>query len=169
MAGFVEVRHEEWIAAQRARVCAQFADLDHHIRHHVHPKLRFEPLPPAADGTPRFAQEVRLLGIRQRDVFERRIGADGEISDLAVEGFNRGGTLHFGFAQEVRDGRDGTRVEITVRLPLPPLIGPLLRPLLAWQIRREVRTAALQDKHDLEVRGYAGADTQPVAALRLAA
>lgn len=165
MDGFVEVRHAEWIAAPRARVCAQFADLEHHIRCQVHPKLRFEPQPPAADGTQRFVQEVRLLGIRQRDLFERRIAADGSITDRAVEGFNRGGSLHFAFAQEERDGRDGTRVEITVRLPLPPLVGPLLRPLLALQIRREVRTAALQDKHDLEMRGYPAAAT----GLRLAA
>jgi hypothetical protein len=165
MSEFVEVRHEEWIAAALARVCAQFADLQHHIERNVHPKLRFRPLPPAADGTPRFAQEVRLLGIRQRDVFERRIGADGRILDRAVEGFNRGGSLQFDFAQEVRDGRDGTRVEITVRLPLPPVPGRLLRPLLAWQLRREVRRAALQDKHDLETRGYPAV----AAGLRLAA
>lgn len=165
MSDFVEVRHEEWIAAAPARVRAQFADLEHHIRCNVHPKLRFTPLPPAADGARRFIQEVRLLGIRQRDLFERRIAADGAITDRSVDGFNRGGTLHFAFAREVRGGHDGTRVDITVRLPLPPLLGALLRPLLAAQVRREVRAAALQDKHDLEMGGYAAA----AAHLRLAA
>ncbi|MFT3819737.1 MAG: hypothetical protein QM750_19260 [Rubrivivax sp.] len=154
MTRFVEVRHSEWIAAPRPVVCAQFADLEHHIRVQVHPKLRFEPLLPGADGCRRFVQEVRLLGLRQRDLFERRIAADGTITDRAVEGFNRGGSLHFEFAAESREGRDGTCVRITVRLPLPPLIGPLLRPLLAAQLRRELRAAALEDKRDLEQRGY---------------
>jgi hypothetical protein len=39
-------------------------------------------------------------------------------------------------------------------LPLPPLIGGLVRPLLEKQIRREVVAALEEDKYDLEVRGY---------------
>lgn len=154
MPRYVEVRHAEWIAAPPPRVQAQFGDLEHHIRAGVHPKLRFRVLQRRADGSLRFEQQVRLLGLRQRDVFERRFEPDGAIVDDAVEGFNRGGSLRFDFAREVRDGRDGTGVTITIRLPLPPLLGPLLRPLLAAQVRREVRTAAREDKFDLEVRGY---------------
>jgi hypothetical protein len=154
MPRFVEVRHEEWIAAPRRVVAAQFADLDHHIRRNVHPKLRFEVLERRQDGA-RFVQEVRLLGIRQRDVFEREIGADGRIVDRSVEGFNRGGSLTFRFRDEVDQGRTGTRVEIVVRLPLPPLFGGLLKPVLESQIRREVRVAAIEDREDIERRGYA--------------
>ncbi len=156
MPKFAEVRHAQWIAAPRRVVAAQFADLDHHIRRNVHPKLRFEVLERRRDGA-RFVQEVRLLGIRQRDVFERVIGADGRIDDRSVQGFNRDGTLAFRFHDEVRDGRSGTRVDIIVRLPLPPLVGPLLRPLLEAQIRREVCAAALEDRDDIEQRGYAAA------------
>lgn len=159
MPTFTDVRHEQWIAAPRRLVAAQFADLDHHIRRNVHPKLRFEVLERRRGGA-RFVQEVRLLGIRQRDVFEREIGADGRIDDRSVEGFNRGGTLSFRFHEELRDGRSGTCVEITVRLPLPPLVGPLLRPLLESQIRREVSAAALEDRDDIERRGYAAAELQ---------
>lgn len=155
MPKFAEVRHEQWIAAPRRIVAAQFADLDHHIRCNVHPKLRFEVLERRADGA-RFVQELTLLGIRQRDVFERVTGADGRIDDRSVEGFNRGGSLSFRFREERRGGQAGTCVEIVVRLPLPPLIGPLLRPLLQSQIRREVRAAALEDRDDIERRGYAG-------------
>lgn len=154
MTRFAEVRHLQWIAAPRDVVAAQFADLDHHIRRNVHPKLSFEVLERRPGGA-RFVQQVRLLGIRQRDVFERRIAADGSIDDLSVEGFNRGGSLSFRFDAEAREGRAGTQVEIVVRLPLPPLIGVLLRPLLEAQIRKEVCAAALEDRADIEQRGYA--------------
>lgn len=149
MTRYAEVQHSEWIHAPIATVRSQFADLDHHIRCNVHPKLRFEVLS-GGPGRARYVQEVRLLGIRQRDVFERRIAEDGSMRDLSVEGFNRGGSLSFAFAPE----RDGTRVDITIRLPMP---GPmfLLKPLLEAQIRREVRAAALEDKQDIELHGHA--------------
>ncbi len=163
MPQFAEVIHREWIAAPVDTVSAQFADLDHHIERDVHPKLRFEVLERRPSGA-RFVQEVRLLGIRQRDVFERSIGPDGSIEDRSVEGFNRGGSLTFRFAPQTVAGRAGTVVEITIRLPLPPLIGPLLRPLLEKQVRKEVRAAALEDKRDIEVGGYRAAAVRPAMA-----
>lgn len=149
MTRYAEVHHSEWIHAPADTVRSQFADLEHHIRTNVHPKLRFELLS-QGNQRARFVQEVRLLGLRQRDVFERRVADDGSICDRSVEGFNQGGSLTFRFVPE----RGGTRVDITIRLPMP---GPmfLLRPLLEAQIRREVRAAALEDKQDIEVRGYA--------------
>lgn len=163
MPSFAEVRHTQFIAAAPQAVAAQFADLDHHIRNAVHPKLRFEVLERGTQRA-RFVQEVRLLGIRQRDVFERRIAADGSIEDESVEGLNRGGTLRFRFQPHAEQAREGTLLEIVVRLPLPPLIGPLLRPLLEAQIRKEVRAAALEDRDDIEQRGDACAGANPVAA-----
>ena len=74
--------------------------------------------------------------------------------DTSVEGFNRGGSLSLRFTPERRDGAEGTRVDITIRLPLPPLVGPLLGPLLRSQVRKELAAAAAEDKHDIEVRGY---------------
>lgn len=165
MPRFVEVTHAEWIAAPVDRVRAQFADLGHHIQANVHPKLRFEILQQGRDSA-RYVQQVTLLGLRQRDVFERRFEAGGRMVDTSVEGFNQGGSLTFDFRPEPRDGQPGTVVTIGVRLPLPPLIGGLIRPLLAAQVRREVAAAAAEDKHDLEVRGYR---TAPVAELRRAA
>jgi hypothetical protein len=161
MPGFVEVRHDEWIAAPIETVRAQFTDLDHHIAVNVHPKLRFEVLERGPRHA-RFVQHVKLLGLRQRDVFDRRIGDDGNFVDTSVEGFNRGGTLSFGFVPRSHDGRSGTDVSITIRLPVPPLIGGLVKPLLARQVRQELLAAVAQDKHDLEVRGY------PAAAPRVA-
>ena len=153
MTRFAEVSHPQWIAAPLATVAAQFADLDHHIHRNVHPKLRFELLQRTPRGA-RFVQEVRLLGIRQRDVFERRIAADGSIEDLSVEGFNRGGSMRVCFKPQMREGREGTLVQIVIRLPLPPLIGVLVKPLLEAQIRKEVTAAALEDRADIEQRGY---------------
>ena len=153
MRAFAQVRHEEWIAAAPGVVRSQFADLDHHIRANVHPKLSFEILERSADSA-RYVQHVKLLGIRQRDVFVRRFGADGSMTDTSVEGFNKGGSLHFEFRAETRGVRAGTMVEVTVRLPLPPVIGGLIRPLLEGQVRKELRAAVAEDKHDLEVRGY---------------
>ena len=154
MPRFAEVLHSQWIAAPLPTVRAQFADLDHHIRNNVHPKLRFEVLQ-RDERSARFVQEVRLLGIRQRDVFERSFRADGSMEDRSVEGFNRGGSLHFRFEPQTRQGRLGTQVEITVRLPLPPLVGPLVKPLLEAQIRKEVRSAALEDQADIEQGRFA--------------
>jgi len=156
MTRFAEVRHELWIAAPIDTVRSQFADIDHHIRANVHPKLHFEQL---AQGprSARYVQVVRLLGIRQRDVFERRIESDGTMVDTSVEGFNRGGSLRFVFEPRAVAGHDGTLVCITVRVPLPPLVGSLLRPLLERQIRHEVSAAALEDKHDIEHGGYRSA------------
>jgi len=168
MPRFAEVRHEEWIAAPESRVRAQFADLQHHIDAGVHPKLSFRILEQqavaraAGRGGPgeggavsaRYEQRVRLLGITQRDVFERRFTPDGRMVDTSVEGFNRGGSLGFAFTPERRGAVEGTRVDITIRLPLPPVVGALLRPLLEAQVRKEVAAAAAEDRHDIEVRGY---------------
>ena len=156
MPRFAEVRHSQWIAAPVPTLRAQFADLDHHIRSNVDPELRFQVLRRDDSGA-RFVQEVRLLGIRQRDVFERSLLADGSIEDRAVEGFNRGGSLHFHFQPQAEQGRPGTQVDITIRLPLPPLVGPLIKPLLEAQIRKEVRAAALEDRADIEQGRYAQA------------
>ncbi|MBS0194146.1 MAG: SRPBCC family protein [Proteobacteria bacterium] len=153
MTRYAEVNHSEWIAAPVEVVRNQFADLDHHIARNVHPRLRFEVVQRWPGGA-RFVQKVRLLGIRQRDVFERSIDADGSMHDRSVEGFNRGAMLDFSFAARHEGPRIGTQVDIRVRLPLLPVVGRLLRPLLEAQIRREVRAATLEDKHDIEVRGY---------------
>ena len=148
---FAEVWQSMFVDAPPENVRRQFADLDHHIRTNVHPKLTFKVLA-QSEFQARYIQEVTLLGLRQRDVFERHILPDGSIHDKSVDGFNQGGELRVEFAPE----RTDTRVQILVRLPLPPVIGRLVRPLLEKQIRREVVAAFAEDKYDLEVRGYPG-------------
>ena len=153
MTRFVEVHHDEWIAADLQLVKSQFADLDHHIAANVHPKLSFQVLQQSPRRA-RYVQEVKLLGIRQRDVFEREFGADGSMTDTSVEGFNKGGSLHFEFRAETRESCAGTMVGVTIRLPLPPVVGGLIKPLLMGQVRKELLAAVAEDKFDLEQRGY---------------
>jgi len=164
MSRFVEVSHEELIAAPVATVRSQFADLRHHITTNVHPKLRFEILS-MSERRARFVQEVKLLGLRQRDVFEREISPDGSsMVDRSVEGFNKGGSLSFSFRPDTSGGDEATRVGITIRLPVPRFLG-FLSGVLEGQVRRELLAAVAEDKVDLEVRGY----PNPVAAARMAA
>ena len=148
MRKYVEVRHQIFIAAPVQDVQSQFADLHHHIEHNVHPKLRFEVLEQGPRRA-RFRQEVKLLGLPQRDVFERTIDEDGSIHDLSVEGANKGGRLDFRFTQQSHAGRDGTCVDIRIALPTPPLMG-WLAPLMKSQVTREVTAAAEEDKRDIE-------------------
>jgi hypothetical protein len=165
MTRFVDVTHREWIEAPLAVVRAQFADLQHHIACRVHPKLAFEILA-QQPGHARYVQRVRLLGIVQRDVFERSFPAPNEMLDRSVEGFNRGATLAFRFEPAVEAGRSGTAVTIAIRLPAPPLLG-WLAPLLRRQVRAEVAQAAREDKCDIEA-GYRPA-SDPGAQASLAA
>jgi hypothetical protein len=148
MPKFVEVQHQLWIGAPVQDVRSQFADLHHHIARNVHPKLRFEVLEQGPRSA-RFRQEVKLLGLPQRDVFERTIDEDGAIHDVSVEGANRGGRLDFRFTPQVHAGREGTCVDIAITLPTPPFMG-WLAPLLKKQVTREVTAAAEEDKRDIE-------------------
>src|SRR5205085_1175851 len=145
---FVEVSHEEWIAAPIGTVRAQFADLQHHIDADVHPKLRFRILSQQGRRA-RFAQEVKLLGMRQRDVFEREIAEDGmSMVDRSVDGFNQGGSIAFRFKPGTQRGAEATQVGVTIRLPVPRFLG-WLAPLLEAQVRRELLAAVREDKQDI--------------------
>lgn len=144
----VEVKHQLWIDAEPGTVRAQFADLDHHIEANVHPNLRFEVLAQEARRA-RFRQQVKLLGFWQTDLFERSIDDAGSIHDKSIDGFNKGGTLDFDFVPVRQGVRQGTRVDITIRLQTPPMLG-FLAPLLEKQVLRETVAAALQDKMDIE-------------------
>ena len=147
----VEVKHQVWIAAPVDKVRSQFADLNHHIDANVHPKLRFSVL--AQEGQrARYTQEVKLLGMKQRDLFERTIDDDGTIHDVSIDGFNKGGRMDFHFTPDTDSGQPGTRVDITIRIPTPPLMG-WAAPLLKKQVTKEVTAAALEDKRDIE-SGY---------------
>ena len=158
MPRFAEVIHLESIVAPVETVHAQFADLDHHIQRKVHPGLRFELIQHKSHGS-RFLQEMWLLGNRQRDIFERGVAGDDSMEDRSVEGSNRRWSLSFRFAPAPASNQAGTRMQITVRLQMPPVVGALVRPLFEALVRREVRAAALEDVRDMESVGYQAALT----------
>ena len=150
---FAQVCHPQWIEAPISVVRAQFADLDHHINANVHPHQRLA-LMSRNGRNVCFVRELRRMGLRQRDVFERHIALDGSIVDRSVEGSNKGGSRTFHFEPETVAKQRGTRVEVTVRLPLPRVIGRLLKPLYEAQLRRELVAAAQRDRDDIVERGY---------------
>lgn len=153
MPGFVEVTHQEWIAAAEPLVRQQFADLQHHIATGVHSRVKFEVLSESFKRA-RFVREVNLLGLHIRDVYVREFEPDGTMLDTAIAGPNKGATMMFRFTSSSLASAVGTVVEINVRLPLPRFIGLLVKPLLRAQVRRAVQRAAAEDKFDLEIRGY---------------
>ena len=148
MPRLVEVKHQCWIDAPPAKVRSQFADIQHHIDANVHPNLRFELLVQEPRRA-RFVQHVRLLGMWQRDLFDRTIDEDGTIHDVSIDGFNKGGTIDISFAPGSEGGREGTQASVTIRLTTPPLMG-WLAPLLKKQVLRETIAAVEQDKRDIE-------------------
>lgn len=158
MPAYAEVVHESWIVAPLPVVRAQFADLQHHVRARVHPRVELEILSEGPRRA-RYVQHGRLLGRPQRDVYDRLIEPDGGMVDICVAGSNKGGSLFFSFEPETRVGLAGVKVQVVVRLPLPRGLG-WLKPLLAWQMRRELRAATEEDRRDIEDRGYV-APTQP--------
>ena len=144
----VVVDHSLFIAAPPAVVRSQFADIQHHIDSNVHPRLRFELLAQEPQRA-RFRQEVKLLGMRQSDVIDRRIDEDGTIHDESIDGFNKGARLDFRFTPASEGGTEGTRVAIRIELQTPPFLG-FLAPLLKKQVLKETMEAAEQDKKDIE-------------------
>jgi hypothetical protein len=147
----VEVNHQVWIAAPVDTVRSQFADINHHIDANVHPKLRFAVLAQEPERA-RYTQEVKLLGMWQKDLIERSFDDDGTMHDKSIDGFNKGATLDFHFKPQAHDGRAGTSVTITIRLQTPPLLG-WLAPVLHKQALKETVQAAAEDKRDIEA-GY---------------
>jgi hypothetical protein len=144
----VVVDHSIFVAAPPSVVQAQFTDLQHHIDTNVHPKLRFELLAQEPRRA-RFTQEVKLLGLRQRDLIDRRIDEDGTIHDESIDGFNKGAKLDFSFRPATQGERAGTQVDIRIRISTPPLMG-FLAPLLRKQVLKETMEAAEQDRRDIE-------------------
>jgi hypothetical protein len=158
----VEVR--DWIDAPLATVRAQFADLDHQIRRNLHPDLRFEVLDRRTDGLC-FRRVVRHFGLRLSDTVERRVAADGAVEDRVVRGVHRGSRLCARFAPGRRAGHLGTEVSVQVSLPLPPVLGPWLRPLVAARLRLALAETMVQHLLDIEGRGYPARGALPAQAL----
>jgi len=161
MSSFIEIQHDERIAAAPDVVRAHYADLGHRQVAHVHPRERLRQLEPGATG-PRFERLARSGWRVVRDVYERRYQSDGSVVDQCVAGANWGRTITARFFRSKDGPRIGTLVELTVTQPLRPLAGRLIGRWIRARIERELHEFAAENKADVE-RGY-----QPGARLRVA-
>ena len=152
MSRFIEIQHDEWIAASPDIVRAHYADLHHRAEARVHPRERLRLLRPGPTG-PRYERALRGLLGSQVDVVEREQRADGSVVDNVVSGSNWGRSIRVRFWRRPEQDLQGTLVEFTVTQPLPPLIGALLTGWVRRRIEHELREMAGEDKQDVE-RGY---------------
>ena len=152
MSGFIEIQHDEWVAAAPAVVRAHYLDLYHRELARVHPRERLRQLAPGPTG-PRFERLARAGWRTTRDVVERHERADGSVLDQFVVGSHWGRSIVARFYRSSDGARTGTLVELTLTQPLRPFVGRLLG---RWQRRRleaELREFAIDIKVDVE-RGY---------------
>jgi hypothetical protein len=149
---FIEIQHDEWIAASPDIVRAHYADLHHRADARVHPRERVRMLRPGPTG-PRYERLWQGFMGTQVDIFEREQMADGSVVDNVVSGSNWGRSVRVRFWRRVERGQGGTLVEMTVTQPLPPLVGGLLARWMRRRLESELREMAAEDRRDIE-RGY---------------
>jgi hypothetical protein len=126
-----------------------FTDVDHHVKHRVHPDVAFAPLVDAGDAC-RFRKTIRVLGIPVVDEVVLRRQGDGSITEDSVAGPSTGMRLVSRFRAE---GPDLTATTLTVELPVPGL-KRLVAPLLRRLVLRRLTRALDEDRRDLEGGHY---------------
>ena len=152
MSGFIEIQHDEWVAAGPDVVRAHYLDLHHREVARVHPRERLRRLAPGPTG-PRFERLAREGWRMSRDVVERHERADGSVLDQFVVGAHWGRSIVARFYRSNDGARTGTLVELTLTQPLRPLVGRLLGRWQRSRLEAELREFAADLKVDLE-RGY---------------
>jgi hypothetical protein len=152
MSGFIEIQHDEWVAAAPDVVRAHYADLHHRQVAHVHPHERLRQLSPGPTG-PRFERMARTGWRTERDLFERHERADGSVLDQCVAGAHWGRSVVARFWRSNDGVRVGTLVELTLTQPLRPVVGRLLGRWLKRRLATQLREFAAEIKADVE-RGY---------------
>lgn len=130
-------------------VRAQFCDIPYHATHNVHDGLRFTVH--SVDGNVcRYAQEVRIAGMPQRDEAVNTLQPDGTLTTEVVRGMNTGAHLIFGF-EPLDDNATVVSAHFTI-----PLRGAkaLIAPVFQREVQRKLELYAQQDKADLESGAY---------------
>jgi len=133
-------------------VRAQYRDIDHHIRHNVHPSIHYQ-WEPAADGERKIRTTFRILGVPQFDVSLLEDADDGSFIIRYLEGSNAGMVLVHKF---VPLGPSATDVQLSAEAP-STLARKLLGPLFVAGARQVMKKALLEDKRDLESDNYPAA------------
>jgi hypothetical protein len=152
MSGFIEIQHDEWVAAGPDVVRARYADLHHRQVARVHPRERLRQLAPGPAG-PRFECVARTGWRTVRDLYERHDRADGSVLDQCVAGSNWGRSIVARFWRSSDGARSGTLVELTLTQPLRPVVGRVLGRWLKRRLAAELREFAAELKSDVERGG----------------
>ena len=152
MSGFIEIMHDEWVAATPDVVRARYTDLRHREVARVHPREHIRQLAPGPTG-PRFERVARSGWRSLRDVFERRERADGSVLDQCVAGSHWGRSIVARFFRSNDGARTGTLIELTLTQPLRPVVGRMVGRWLRRRLEAELREFAAEIRADVE-RGY---------------
>ncbi len=152
MSGFIEIQHDEWVAATPDVVRAHYTDLHHRDVARVHPGERLRQLPPGPAG-PRFERLVRTGWRTQREAWERQDRPDGSVLDQCVAGAHWGRAIVARFYRSNDGSRTGTLIELTLTQPLRPVLAPILGRWFRRRLEAELREFAAEIKADVE-RGY---------------
>jgi hypothetical protein len=126
-------------------VRAQYRDIDHHIRHNVHPSIHYQ-WEPSAPGERKIKTTFRILGVPQYDISLLEDAEDGSFVIRYLEGSNAGMVLVHKF---VPLGPNATDVQLFADAP-SSLGRKLLGPLFVVGARQVMKKALAEDKRDLE-------------------
>ncbi|HKP96052.1 MAG TPA: hypothetical protein VJ385_09875 [Fibrobacteria bacterium] len=143
------VELDQVIARPMPWVRREFSDIRFHQETGLHPEVKFKVLRDDGDKL-RFRQEVRVLGMLNRDEYEQTVRADGSILQVIVSGTNAGGRSLFS-TQPL--GPEHTLLQARLEVPSRGF-KRLLRPLIRWRVLRAVRKALHEDVVVLESGRY---------------
>ena len=152
MSGFIEIQHDEWVAAGPDLVRAHYRDLHHRQVARVHPRERLRQLAPGPTG-PRFECIARSGWHAVRDLYERHERPDGSVLDQCVAGSHWGRSIVARFWRSNDGGDAGTLIELTLTQPMRPVALRVLGRWLRRRLEAELRELAVDIKADIE-RGY---------------
>jgi uncharacterized membrane protein YebE (DUF533 family) len=127
-------------------VRAQYRDIDHHIRHNVHPDIQYQ-WEPAGPGERKIKTTFRILGVPQFDVSLLEDAPDGSFLIRYLEGTNAGMLLVHEFVP--LDGGKATEVRLRADAP-STLARKILGPLFTLGARQVMKKALHEDKADIE-------------------
>jgi hypothetical protein len=153
MSGFIEIQHDEWVAASVDTVLAHYVDLHHRELARVHPREQLRQCAPGPIG-PRFECRARSgWWSTGTDLFVRHERLDGSVLDQCMSGPHWGRSIVARF-WPVNDGaRIGTLLELTLTQPQRPVVARVLGRWLRTRIEAELREFAREIRVDVE-RGY---------------
>ena len=152
MSGFIEIQHDEWVAAAPGLVRAHYGDLHYRQVARVHPRERLRQLAPGPTG-PRFECIARSGWRTVRDLYERHERPDGSVLDQCVAGSHWGRSIVARFWRSNDGAHTGTLIELTLTQPMRPVINRLVGRWLRRRLEAELREFAADIKADIE-RGY---------------